>query len=103
MVASGAGHDSGVTERQARQVAEAARETQWRKPRFGKELFLGRFRLDLIHPHPRGDTASESQGESFLAALRDFCARDVDAGVIERDSRIPDEVVKGLRQLGAFG
>ena len=41
-----------VTEREARQVAEAAREQDWRKPSFAKELFLGRFRLDLIHPHP---------------------------------------------------
>lgn len=41
-----------VTEREARQVAEAAREQDWRKPSFAKELFLGRFRLDLIHPTP---------------------------------------------------
>ena len=44
-----------VSERQARQVAEAARETEWRKPSFGKELFLGRFRLDLIDPRPQTD------------------------------------------------
>ena len=42
-----------VTERDAREVAEAARETEWRKPSFAKELFLGRLRLDLVHPHPR--------------------------------------------------
>ena len=30
-----------VTERDARKVAEAARETEWRKPSFGKQLFLG--------------------------------------------------------------
>ena len=36
-----------VSERQARQVAEEAREAQWRQPSFGKELFLGRLRLDL--------------------------------------------------------
>ena len=41
-----------VSEREARQVAEAARQQNWRKPSFAKELFLGRFRLDLIHPHP---------------------------------------------------
>ena len=41
-----------VSEREARAVAEAARETEWRKPSFAKELYLGRFRLDLIHPHP---------------------------------------------------
>ena len=39
-----------VTEQQARDVVEAARETEWKH---GKELFLGNFRLDLIHPSPR--------------------------------------------------
>lgn len=34
-------------------MVEAARETEWMLPSFGKELFLGNFRLDLIHPQPR--------------------------------------------------
>ena len=48
-----------VSEREARAVAEAARETEWRKPSFAKELYLGRFRLDLIHPHPASDPAAK--------------------------------------------
>ena len=43
-----------VTEREARQVAEEAREGEWKLPSFGRDLFLGRLRLDLIHPHPSG-------------------------------------------------
>src|SRR5690242_18746641 len=46
-----------VSEREARQVAEAAREQDWKLPSFGKELFLGNFRLDLIHPQPKLDAA----------------------------------------------
>ncbi|MFF7310124.1 acyl-CoA dehydrogenase family protein [Streptomyces sp. NPDC008137] len=92
-----------VTEREAREVAEAAREQHWRKPSFAKELFLGRFRLDLIHPHPvPGDEAAQ-RGEEFLAKLRDFVETKVDPAVIERDAKIPDEVVDGLKELGAFG
>lgn len=92
-----------VSEREARQVAEEARESDWRKPSFGKELFLGRFRLDLIHPHPRADQASRARGEQFLRQLTDFCDAKVDGQQIERDARIPDEVVTGLMGLGAFG
>jgi len=43
-----------VTEREARQVAEAAREQSWTQPSFGKQLYLGDFQLDLIHPLPAG-------------------------------------------------
>ncbi|MGW3649941.1 acyl-CoA dehydrogenase family protein [Streptomyces sp. NPDC000878] len=92
-----------VTEREARQVAEAAREQGWRKPSFAKELFLGRFRLDLIHPHPLPPTEDARRGEEFLAELRDFCETKIDAARIEREALIPDEVVNGLKELGALG
>ncbi|MUL82143.1 MULTISPECIES: acyl-CoA dehydrogenase family protein [unclassified Mycolicibacterium] len=92
-----------VNERQARQVAEAAREAQWRRPSFGKELFLGRLRLDLVHPHPRGPAEATERGEAFLSRLREFCESQIDAAVIERDAQIPDKVIRGLKELGAFG
>ncbi|MFE2419176.1 acyl-CoA dehydrogenase family protein [Streptomyces hokutonensis] len=92
-----------VTEREARQVAEAAREQDWRKPSFAKELFLGRFRLDLIHPHPLPPDEDVRRGEEFLAKLRVFCETEIDAARIEREARIPDEVIAGLKELGALG
>jgi alkylation response protein AidB-like acyl-CoA dehydrogenase len=92
-----------VSEQQARQVAEQAREAQWRQPSFGKELFLGRLRLDLVHPHPSGSAEAVKRGEAFLDRLRDFCESQIDAAVIERDAQIPDKVVRGLKELGAFG
>jgi alkylation response protein AidB-like acyl-CoA dehydrogenase len=92
-----------VTEREARQVAEAAREQDWRKPSFAKELFLGRFRLDLIHPHPMPPAEDAERGEEFLAKLRDFCETKVDGALIEREAKIPDEVINGLKELGALG
>jgi alkylation response protein AidB-like acyl-CoA dehydrogenase len=92
-----------VDERTARKVAEEARETEWRLPSFGKQLFLGDFRLDLVHPHPTPERADKERGEEFLARLRDFCTTKVDPHLIEREARIPDEVVAGLRDLGALG
>ncbi|WP_438291383.1 acyl-CoA dehydrogenase family protein [Streptomyces sp. HUAS TT7] len=96
-------HTPKVSEREARQVAEAAREQDWRKPSFAKELFLGRLRLDLIHPHPLPAPDDVERGEAFLAKMRDFCETRVDGRLIERESQIPDEVVNGLKELGAFG
>ncbi|MCX4670375.1 acyl-CoA dehydrogenase family protein [Streptomyces sp. NBC_01381] len=92
-----------VSEREARQVAEAAREQDWRKPSFAKELFLGRFRLDLIHPHPLPADEDAQRGEEFLAKLRDFCETKIDSARIEREAQIPDEVINGLKELGALG
>jgi alkylation response protein AidB-like acyl-CoA dehydrogenase len=92
-----------VSERQAREVAEHAREAQWHQPSFGKELFLGRLRLDLVHPHPSGSAEAVERGEAFLAKMREFCETQIDARVIERDAQIPDKVILGLKELGAFG
>src|SRR3954471_24964706 len=92
-----------VTEREARQVAEAAREQEWKLPSFGKELFLGNFRLDLIHPQPKLDAEATEKGERFLADLRAFLENEVDPLRIEREAKIPDEVVEGLKRIGAMG
>ncbi|MEU4210611.1 acyl-CoA dehydrogenase family protein [Streptomyces sp. NPDC026206] len=92
-----------VSEREARQVAEAAREQGWQKPSFAKELFLGRFRLDLLHPHPTPAPDDVRRGEEFLGTLRDFCETRIDGARIEREAKIPDETVNGLKELGAFG
>ncbi|GGW88179.1 acyl-CoA dehydrogenase family protein [Streptomyces noursei] len=92
-----------VSEREARRVAEAAREQDWHKPSFAKELFLGRFRLDLIHPHPTPAVDDVRRGEKFLATLREFCETEIDGARIEREGRIPDETVRGLKELGALG
>src|SRR5215211_6666889 len=92
-----------VTERQAREVAEAAREREWKLPSFGKELFLGNFRLDLISPQPRLDAEATAKGERFLARLRAFLVAAVDPLEIERDAKIPERVLDGLKELGALG
>src|SRR5918998_2238374 len=92
-----------VSEKEARQVAEAAREAEWKLPSFGRELFLGHLRLDLIHPQPRLDAAAVEKGERFLERLRAFLVEHVDPLAIERDARIPEAVIDGLKVLGALG
>ncbi|OJF12943.1 acyl-CoA dehydrogenase family protein [Couchioplanes caeruleus] len=90
-----------VSEQQARQVAEAARESEWRKPSFGRELFLGRFPLDLIDPWPAAEPRPDA--DEFLGRLAEYLRTEVDGARIEREDRIPDEVFHGLARLGAFG
>ncbi len=91
-----------ASEQEARDVAEDARETEWEHPSFVKELFLGRFRFDLVHPHPEEDPASEREGEAWLARLGEFLSR-YDADMVDRTGEIPESYVQELRELGAFG
>jgi len=92
-----------ATEKEARDVAEAARESEWSGPSFVRELFLGRYRLDLIHPHPvKSDPAEEARAAPFFAKLRAFMER-VDSDMIDRTGEIPEAYVQELREMGAFG
>ncbi|MGW5875391.1 acyl-CoA dehydrogenase family protein [Nocardiopsis terrae] len=91
-----------VDERRARQVAEQARESGWSRPSFARELYLGRLRLDLIHPLTEPDEPSRRRGEAFLAELRRVC-EGIDPQRIELQERIPDETIAALREIGAFG
>ncbi len=91
-----------VTERDARKVAEAARETGWARPSFAKEVYLGHFRPELITPHPRPEPELAARGEAYLTTLEAFL-RTVDGRAIEREALIPDEVVAGLAAIGTFG
>ena len=90
------------SERESRQVAEDAREQEWVRPSFMRELFLGNFRLDLIHPFP----ATEQRRPEFVEfsdKLRTFLRDNVDPATIDSEGEYPQEVIDGLRRLGAFG
>jgi alkylation response protein AidB-like acyl-CoA dehydrogenase len=91
-----------VSEEEARRVAEAAREERWSQATFVRDLFLGKFNLDLIHPYPDPDEYIGERCRLFLDELRAFL-RTVDSEKIDRDRKIPDELIEQLREMGAFG
>ncbi|HVH95319.1 MAG TPA: acyl-CoA dehydrogenase family protein [Nocardioidaceae bacterium] len=91
-----------ATEAEARALAEASRQTEWDRPSFAKGLYLGRFDVSLIHPHPRGAAEDVERGEAFLATLRGVCEK-LDGERIEREDRVPDEYLAALSEIGVFG
>src|SRR5436190_4927486 len=92
-----------ISAEEAREVAEAAREEQWQAPSFVRELFLGNLRMDLIHPYPEQDPDEIARAKPFLDKLARFLREDVDSDKIDREGEIPQDVIDGLRKLGAFG
>ncbi|HEX8375113.1 MAG TPA: acyl-CoA dehydrogenase family protein, partial [Geminicoccaceae bacterium] len=93
---------NGPTEQESRDVAEAARESEWTAPSFVRELFLGNFRLDLIHPYPRQAPEDKRKTDEYIARLRPIIER-ADSDAIDRTGEIPPELVDELRAVGAFG
>jgi alkylation response protein AidB-like acyl-CoA dehydrogenase len=92
-----------ATEQEAREVAEGAREKEWQAPSFVRELFEGSFRLELVHPFPTMDPADVERARPFMERLERFLVERVDSAQIDREGRIPADVIQGLRDIGAFG
>src|SRR3954471_3099670 len=96
-------HTPLATEQEAREVAEAAREKEWQAPSFVRELFEGSFRLDLVHPYPQPDPADLERARPFMERLERVMKERGDSDKIDREGKIPPEIVKGLGEIGAFG
>lgn len=89
-------------EEKAMQVAEASRE-EWDKTSFLKEIFMGNFNYDLIHPFPQKKGMDNEYFLDFLERFRNFLMHEVDADQIDRDGKIPDHIISRLKEMGCFG
>jgi alkylation response protein AidB-like acyl-CoA dehydrogenase len=92
-----------ASEQEARQVAEAARETEWKNRSFARGLYDGKLDLDLVHPLPEPDPEVEARAQPFLEELEEFTRKHIDGDAIDRDRWVPQEVLDGLAKIGAFG
>ncbi len=91
-----------TSEEESRQIAEQARQQTWEGRGFLRDLFLGNFQLDLVHPFPRQRT-DRPEFARFYAELQRFMRERVDSVAIDQTGEYPEDVVDGLRKMGAFG
>lgn len=85
------------------QIAEEARETEWQSPSFVAELFLGRFRPELLHPYPAQSDKDREIGDRFVSKVMKFAHEKIDADAIDRTGELPQAVLDGLTPLGCWG
>src|SRR5213592_5277889 len=88
---------------EAMEVAEASRQTEWEKPSFVGDLFLGKLNLDLIHPFPEQPAADKAEADQFLDRLERFLAENVDADKIDEQGEYDYSLFEGFKELGAWG
>ena len=91
-----------VTERESLKVAEASRQQEWHQPSFMRELFLGNFRLDIVHPYPLPGV-ERPEFTAFYDEMKRFLREDVDSVEIDATGEYPEPVIETLRKMGAFG
>ena len=70
---------------------------------FMKALFHGVIAEDIVFPYPQGSSSERESLTMMLDSVRKFCAERVDPTAIDRDHRIPDDILAELKALGLFG
>jgi len=88
--------------RDALEIAEAARPKDWRLPSFGSEMFMGRWRADLLYPFPCQPADDKAEGDVHIKEIREFLEAHLDPDEVDETGIIPDEVMQGLAKLGLF-
>jgi acyl-CoA dehydrogenase family protein 9 len=68
-----------------------------------KSLFAGAIPEETVFPYPEIDASERETVSAFLDSFRAFARDHVDSASIEREHRVPPEVIRGLADLGAFG
>src|SRR5437773_3082504 len=90
-------------QREALELAEAARDPLEDRGTFASNLFIGRYDFDRIYPYPAQSAEDRAAGENFLRKLENYLREHVDPDEIDRTGEIPPENFKGLAEIGAFG
>src|SRR5213592_4779296 len=90
-------------QREALELAEAARDPLEDRGSFASNLFVGRYDFERIYPYPAQSAEDRADGEDFLRKLEDYLREHVDPDEIDRTGEIPPENFKGLAEIGAFG
>ncbi len=93
----------GKGQREALELAEAARDPLEDRGSFASNLFVGRYDFNRIHPYPAQSAEDRAAGEEFLRKLEVYLREHVDADEIDRTGEIPPENFRGLAEIGAFG
>lgn len=84
------------------ELAEAARQQEWKCPSFVACLFQGRVTWDIIHPFPEQSKEDKEKGDNFLKKVEDFLKANLDPDEVDVTREIPAHVIKGLFEMGAF-
>ncbi len=87
----------------ALKMVESARQTSSSGASFAGGLFMGRFDFGALFPFPEQSADDRLKGDELILKVQPFLENKVDADRIDREEKIPDEVVAGLRELGLFG
>ncbi|MGE3610055.1 MAG: acyl-CoA dehydrogenase family protein [Bacteriovoracaceae bacterium] len=81
----------------------AATENQKEIPSIVKTMFYGEVMEDLVFPFPHLTDAQIEMAKAMVDAVDKFAQDNIDSVKLDRDAKIPTEILQGLAALGLCG
>ncbi len=85
------------------QMAEDAREAEWRFRSFTAEMFRGTFCWDLLHPYPVQSAEDKKIGDAVIEKTRTVLETYLDPIAVDRTGEYPKKVLEELAKIGVMG
>ncbi|MEC7838496.1 MAG: acyl-CoA dehydrogenase family protein [Chlamydiota bacterium] len=86
-----------------KRMAEELLFSNQAKASFAKRLFFGHFDNEQILPYPNLNDSEINKNNEFIAKLKDYAEKNINPDKIDREEKIPEEVISGLGELGVLG
>lgn len=88
---------------QQKRMAEELIFSGLNKKSFAKQLYFGDYDFPQVFPYPKVDQKEEIKVEALLEKLSVLIKEKIHPITIDQNGQIPDDVLKGLAELGIFG
>lgn len=89
-------------QREAMEIAEAAREKEWAHKSFVAQLFMGNFDFSMISPFPEQSEDDKKTGDEFVAQVSKYLSENLDPDDVDATGKIPQKVIENLFAMGVF-
>ena len=86
-----------------KQLAEELLFDKEYKPSFAKMLYLGICNSEEVFPFPQLSAKEKKTAPQLLKETKEFADNTLDPTTIDKDAKIPLEVIEGLAKLGILG
>ncbi len=85
---------------ESKKLAEELLFAEKKAPSFAKQLFAGIFDCSQVFPFPLPTAKEKKESDGYVESIRKFMQEKVDPKKIDREAKIPKEVIEGLGDLG---
>jgi len=85
-----------------KEIAEEARDFDYKHPSFGSQLFMGKFDHSMLFPFPEQNPEDKKIGDEFLVRVESILKELLDPDEVDKTREIPKPLIEEMAKIGMF-